>query len=205
MGFLELFLIGVGLSADAFAAAICKGLSMRKINYRQSGLVALFFGGFQAAMPFVGYLLGTSFESYIKNFDHWIAFVLLAFIGGKMIFDTIRGDDDACGDSCDLNDKLNYKELVVMAIATSIDALAVGIAMACLSGGMNVGAAIAIIGVITLVICFAGVIIGNKFGAKFEKNASYAGGVILILIGLKILLEHLGLLDKFFTWINGIF
>ena len=205
MGLLEVILTAIGLSMDALAVSVCKGLSMKKLKLKNAFVIALFFGGFQAAMPFVGYLLGTSFESYIKNFDHWIAFVLLAFIGGKMIFDTIRGDDDACGGSCDLNDKLNYKELVVMAIATSIDALAVGIAMACLSGGMNVGAAIAIIGVITLVICFAGVIIGNKFGAKFEKNASYTGGVILILIGLKILLEHLGLLDKFFTWINGIF
>ena len=205
MGLLEVILTAIGLSMDALAVSVCKGLSMKKLKLKNALIIALFFGGFQAAMPFVGYLLGTSFESYIKNFDHWIAFVLLAFIGGKMIFDTIRGDDDACGGSCDLNDKLNYKELVVMAIATSIDALAVGIAMACLSGGINVGAAIAIIGVITLVICFAGVIIGNKFGAKFEKNASYAGGVILILIGLKILFEHLGLLDKFFTWINGIF
>ncbi|MBE6570945.1 MAG: manganese efflux pump [Ruminococcaceae bacterium] len=205
MGLLEVILTAIGLSMDALAVSVCKGLSMRKLNLKNAFIIALFFGGFQAAMPFVGYLLGTSFESYIKNFDHWIAFVLLAFIGGKMIFDTIRDDDDGCGDSCGLSDKLNYKELVVMAIATSIDALAVGIAMACLSDGMNIGAAVAIIGAITLVICFAGVIIGNKFGSKFEKNASYAGGVILILIGLKILLEHLGLLDVFFTWVSNIF
>ncbi len=205
MGIIEIILTAIGLSMDALAVSVCKGLSMKKLSLKNALIIALFFGGFQAAMPFIGYLLGTSFESYIKNFDHWIAFVLLAFIGGKMLFDTIRGDEDGCGDSCDLNDKLNYKELVVMAVATSIDALAVGIAMACLSGGMNIYAAITLIGAITLVICFAGVIIGNKFGSKFEKNASYAGGVILILIGLKILLEHLGLLDRFFTWISNVF
>lgn len=205
MGIIEIILTAIGLSMDALAVSVCKGLSMKKLSLKNAFIIALFFGGFQAAMPFIGYLLGTSFESYIKNFDHWIAFVLLAFIGGKMIIDTIRGDEDGCGDSCDLNNKLNYKELVVMAIATSIDALAVGIAMACLSGGMNIYAAISIIGAITLVICFAGVIIGNKCGSKFEKNASYAGGVILILIGLKILLEHLGILDAFFTWINSVF
>ena len=205
MDIFTILLIGLGLSMDAFSVSVTDGIVLKKPKPLESAKIALFFGGFQFMMPCIGYILASSFSKYITAFDHWIAFFFLFFIGGKMIFDTIRDDDDACGGSCDLNDKLNYKELVVMAIATSIDALAVGIAMACLSGGMNVGAAIAIIGVITLFICFAGVIIGNKFGAKFEKNASYAGGVILILIGLKILLEHLGLLDKFFTWINGIF
>ena len=205
MGIIEVILTAIGLSMDALAVSVCKGLSMKKLSLKNAFIIALFFGGFQAAMPFIGYLLGTSFESYIKNFDHWIAFALLAFIGGKMIIDTIREDDDGCKGSCDLNNKLNYKELVVMAIATSIDALAVGIAMACLSGGMGIYSAISLIGIITLVICFAGVIIGNKFGSKFEKNASYAGGIILLLIGLKILLEHLGILDIFFEWISNLF
>lgn len=204
MGLVEVILTAIGLSMDALAVSVCKGLCMKKLSLKNALIIGIFFGGFQAAMPFIGYLLGTSFESYIKNFDHWIAFVLLLFIGGKMIIDTIKeGDEEDC---CDINsDKLNYKELVVMAVATSIDALAVGIAMACLSGGMNVYTAIAIIGVITLAICFFGVIIGNKFGAKFKKNASYAGGIILVLIGTKILLEHLGLLDKFFTFVSNIF
>ena len=204
MGLLEVILTAIGLSMDALAVSVCKGLCMKKLSLKNALIIGLFFGGFQAAMPFIGYLLGTSFESYIKNFDHWIAFVLLVFIGGKMIIDTVKEGDEE--EACDINsDKLNYKELVVMAVATSIDALAVGIAMACLSDGMNIFSAIALIGIITLVICFFGVIIGNKFGSKFKKGSSYAGGVILVLIGAKILLEHVGILDKFFAFVGNLF
>ena len=204
MGLLEVILTAIGLSMDALAVSVCKGLCMKKLSLKNAFIIGLFFGGFQAAMPFIGYLLGTSFESYIKNFDHWIAFVLLLFIGGKMIIDTIKEDDEC--DACDINsDKLDYKELAIMAVATSIDALAVGIAMACLSGGTNVYVAITIIGLITLFLCVLGVVIGNKFGSKFKKTSSYAGGIILVLIGTKILLEHLGILDKFFAFISNLF
>ena len=185
MGFVELFLIGVGLSMDAFAVSLCKGLGMRKLNYKNALIIALFFGGFQALMPLIGWLLGTGFEQYITEFDHWIAFILLAFIGGKMIFDVIKPDDDKC-ECCEA---LNIKELFVLAIATSIDALAVGITFAFLK--VSIIPAILIIGVTTFVISFGGVAIGNKFGNKFEKKAQLAGGIVLILIGVKILIEHL--------------
>ncbi len=186
MGFLELFLIGVGLSADAFAVAICKGLSMRKINYQQSAVIALFFGGFQALMPLIGWGLGRQFEAYIVSIDHWIAFVLLGYIGGKMIWDAFHEEDDTCPVSFDL------KELLVMAIATSIDALAVGITFAFLK--VEIFRAITIIGCTTFALSLVGVFIGNRFGSRYKSKATLAGGVILILIGLKILLEHLGIL-----------
>ena len=191
MSFFEIFMIGVGLSMDAFAVAICKGLNMRKLDKVQTLVIALFFGGFQALMPFLGWLLGKQFESYITSFDHWIAFVLLAFIGGKMIWDVFKGDDkdEAC---CRAGTRMDIKELFVLAIATSIDALAVGISFAFLQ--VNIGSAITLIGCTTFVISAAGVFVGHKFGAKYEDKATVVGGVILILIGLKILLEHLGIL-----------
>ena len=165
MGFTELFLIGVGLSMDAFAVSVCKGLNMHgKLNWRDTGLLALFFGGFQALMPFVGWALGRGFEQYITSIDHWIAFGLLAFIG----------------------------ELTRLAIATSIDALAVGITFAFL--GVNIVSAISIIGCTTFVLSGVGVMVGHRFGLRYKKKAEIAGGVILIFIGLKILLEHLGIL-----------
>lgn len=184
-------MIGVGLSMDAFAVAICKGLNMRKLDKVQTLVIAFFFGGFQALMPFVGWLLGKQFEAYITSFDHWIAFVLLAFIGGKMIWDVFKGDDkdESC---CEEGAKLDVKELFMLAIATSIDALAVGISFAFLQ--VNIVSAITLIGCTTFVISAAGVFIGHKFGSKYEDKASLAGGIILILIGLKILLEHLGIL-----------
>jgi len=185
MGFLELFLIGVGLSADAFAVAVCKGLSMRKINYRQSVVIALFFGGFQALMPLIGWGLGKQFEEYIVSIDHWIAFALLGYIGGKMIWDAFR-EEESCPVSFDL------KELLIMAIATSIDALAVGITFAFLK--VEIFQAITIIGCTTFALSLVGVFIGNRFGSRYKSKATLAGGVILILIGLKILLEHLGIL-----------
>ena len=191
MSFFEIFMIGVGLSMDAFAVAICKGLNMRKLDKVQTLVIAFFFGGFQALMPFVGWLLGKQFEAYITSFDHWIAFVLLAFIGGKMIWDVFKGDDkdESC---CEEGAKLDVKELFMLAIATSIDALAVGISFAFLQ--VNIVSAITLISCTTFVISAAGVFIGHKFGSKYEDKASLAGGIILILIGLKILLEHLGIL-----------
>ena len=191
MSFFEIFMIGVGLSMDAFAVAICKGLNMRKLDKGQTLVIALFFGGFQALMPFVGWLLGKQFEAYITSFDHWIAFVLLAFIGGKMIWDVFgRKKEDEAYQTAE--SRLDIKELFMLAIATSIDALAVGISFAFLQ--VNIGSAITLIGCTTFVISAAGVFVGHKFGAKYEDKASFAGGAILILIGLKILLEHLGIL-----------
>jgi len=190
MGFFEIFMIGVGLSMDAFAVAICKGLNMRKLNKPQMLVIALFFGGFQALMPFLGWLLGRQFETYITSFDHWIAFVLLAFIGGKMIWDVVgKKKEQVCpsGES-----GLDIKELLLLAIATSIDALAVGISFAFLR--VRIISAITLIGGTTFVLSAAGVFVGHKFGAKYEAKATLTGGIILILIGGKILLEHLGIL-----------
>lgn len=190
MSFFEIFMIGVGLSMDAFAVAICKGLNMRKLEKLQTLVIALFFGGFQALMPFIGWLLGKQFEEYITSFDHWIAFVLLAFIGGKMIWDVFHDKEEE--NCCEGNGKLDIKELFMLAIATSIDALAVGISFAFLQ--VNIAFAVSLIGCTTFVISAAGVFIGHKFGNKYEDKASLAGGIILILIGLKILLEHLGII-----------
>ncbi|MDO4608520.1 MAG: manganese efflux pump MntP family protein [Clostridia bacterium] len=188
--FITVFLTGVGLSMDAFAVAICKGLKMQKLNYKQMSLISLFFGGFQALMPFIGWLLGYNFKNYIESFDHWLAFALLAFIGGKMIFEAFKNDDD---DNCD---SFDIKELFVMAIATSIDAMAAGIAFAFdgITTLPQILISILIIGVTTAVLSAVGVVIGHKFGAVYKSKAELAGGIILILIGLKILLEHLGVL-----------
>ena len=184
------FLLGLGLSMDAFAVSICKGLCMKKVNIKQALIIATFFGGFQALMPLLGYLLANTFAEYIQIVDHWIAFVLLAFIGGKMIFDVIRGDDD---DACDCCKPFSIKEIFVMAIATSIDAAAAGIALA--MSGDNIWLNISFVGVVTFLMCIGGVFIGNKFGTKLKDKASILGGVILILLGLKILLEHLEILN----------
>ena len=190
MGILELFLIAVGLSMDAFAVSVCKGLAMKRCTWSKAGIVGLYFGVFQALMPAIGYFLGKQFEEYIVSVDHWIAFVLLLFIGGKMIVDVFKDDDP---ESCDVyENKLNLKEILLLAVATSIDALAVGISMAFL--GVDIGPAALLIGVTTFVLASAGVIIGKKFGSKYKNKASVAGGIILIIIGTKILLEHLGVL-----------
>jgi putative Mn2+ efflux pump MntP len=188
MGFFEILMIGIGLSMDAFAAAVCKGLSMRKATIENVLIIGLFFGGFQALMPAIGYFLGKQFEEYIISVDHWIAFVLLAFIGGKMIFDVIKGDD--CEDSCTWQIRLNIREIFVLAIATSIDALAVGISFAFLR--VQIESAVLVIGITTFILSATGVVIGNKFGARYKNKATLTGGIILILIGAKILLEHLG-------------
>lgn len=189
--FITLFLMGVGLAMDAFAVSICKGLSMRKVNKKQCFIIALFFGGFQALMPLIGWLLGSSFEQYITGVDHWVAFVLLAFIGGKMLYESFQTDCESV-EIKQMDPPLDLKELLLLAIATSIDALAVGITFAFLD--TPIVEAIIIIGVTTFLISAAGVYVGNFAGNRYQKKAELAGGVILILIGLKILLEHLGIL-----------
>lgn len=186
MGIIELLLVGVGLSMDAFAVSICKGLNMRKVNKLHCFVIALFFGGFQAIMPLIGWLLGRQFEQYITTVDHWIAFVLLAFLGVKMILDTCKTEEE---EICKAESRLDLKELFVMAVATSIDALAVGITFAFLK--VNIVLATSIIGCTTFVLSIGGVFIGNIFGSRYKNKAEMAGGVILVLIGVKILVEHL--------------
>lgn len=192
MSFAELFLVAVGLAMDAFAVSICKGLQMKKINYGHGTVIALFFGVFQGLMPLLGWLLGSSFGRYITEADHWIAFILLAFIGGKMIYEALHGDDgeETAGDG----DVLDIKELFILSIATSIDALAVGITFALLPD-TNIWASITVIAAVTFVLSLIGVIIGNRFGVKYKSRAELFGGLILVLMGLKILLEHLGILN----------
>lgn len=190
VGFVELSLIGVGLSMDAFAVSICKGLGMSRLNMRQAAVISLFFGGFQALMPLIGWALGSQLTDFITPIDHWIAFGLLAFVGGKMLWDAFHEDDEADGVQTD--EKLDLKELLMLAIATSIDALAVGITFAFLQ--VAIVPSITIIGLTTFVISFVGVAVGHFFGARFEKPATIVGGVVLILIGVKILLEHLGVI-----------
>ena len=190
MSLTELFVIAVGLSMDAFAVAICKGLKMRKLRWGQAGLIALFFGGFQALMPLVGWLLGKQFEQYIVKVDHWIAFVLLAFIGGKMIWEALEKEKDVDEGG---ERPFDLKELFILAVATSIDALAVGITFAFLK--VSIWSSIALIGCTTFLLSGLGVLIGHKFGARYKNKAEFAGGLILVLIGLKILLEHLGLVS----------
>ena len=193
MGTIEILLIGVGLSMDAFAVSVCKGLNMKKINYAHAFIISIFFGGFQCLMPLIGWFLGTSFEKYIERFDHWIAFLLLLVIGGKMIIEVVKGKDQEIEKTDEEN--LDIKELIIMAIATSIDALAVGITMSCLLEKKSaIIPAASIIGITTFILSYMGVIIGNHFGIKYKDKATLAGGIILVLIGTKILLEHLGIL-----------
>ena len=186
MELFEIAGIGVGLAMDAFAVSVCKGLSMKKLSWKKAIIIALYFGIFQALMPVLGYFLGSAFSSFIQSVDHWIAFILLAIIGGKMIKDSTEDETE------NRNDKIDVKTMLLLAVATSIDALAVGVTFAFFK--VNLLLSIAIIGVITFVLSFIGVIIGNKFGDKFQHKAELAGGIVLIIIGLKILLEHLELL-----------
>ncbi len=190
MGIVELLLIAVGLSMDAFAVSICKGLGMKKVNLKVAFVLALFFGGFQALMPLIGWALGSQFLWLISPIDHWIAFVLLAVIGGKMLWEALH--DEEGEDDGKPADKIDLGEFFILAVATSIDALAVGISFAALA--VNIVPSILIIGVVTFCFTIAGVFVGNFFGSRYEKPASIVGGVVLILIGLKILLEHLGIL-----------
>ena len=186
MGLIELFLIAVGLSMDAFAVSVCKGLAMPKCTFKKAAIVGLWFGGFQALMPAIGYILGAQFQEAIASIDHWIAFVLLALIGGNMIHEALDNDKEEADASLDV------KTMFLLAVATSIDALAIGITFAFLK--VNIIPAVCFIGIVTFIISFAGVKIGNVFGARYKNKAEIVGGVILILLGLKILLEHLGFL-----------
>lgn len=185
MGLLELVLIAVGLAMDAFAVSVCKGLSMSKMEWKKAVIIGLYFGGFQALMPLIGYVLGVGFEDKIKSLDHWIAFVLLVFIGMNMIKEAFEIKEES-------NDKIDFKTMIILSIATSIDALAVGVTFAFLN--VNILLAISLIGIITFIISMIGVKIGNVFGDKYETKAELAGGFILIFLGAKILLEHLGIL-----------
>ena len=188
---IELFLLGVGLSMDAFAVSVCKGLGMKKLNKKQALIIGLYFGGFQALMPFVGWLLGSQFQKYITSIDHWIAFILLGFIGGKMMIEAVREwNEEEVVDVMDA--PIDHKNMLVLAVATSIDALTVGITFAFL--GTPIVEAITIIGITTMVISIAGVVVGNFFGSRYKSKAEFIGGLILVLLGLKILLEHLGIL-----------
>ncbi len=219
MTFLDLLLVGVGLSMDAFAVAIAKGLGMHRVNWRHALVIALFFGGFQALMPALGWAVGALFASYVEAVDHWVAFILLAFIGGKMLWDAFHEDEagesgegagaDAPagmpggadvpaasgggGRGVPVKDKpLDMRELLMLAIATSIDALAVGVSFAFLE--VDIAPAVSLIGCTTFAISLAGVAIGNFFGSRWEKPATIAGGLVLITIGARILLEGLGVL-----------
>ena len=186
MSNITLFVIALGLSMDAFAVSICKGLAMKKITLQKATIVGLWFGGFQALMPLIGYILGSQFERYITAIDHWIAFILLSLIGLSMIKEAL-GKEEECQD-----DSLAFKTMLVLALATSIDALAVGITFAFLQ--VNIFSAVLFIGVITFVFSMIGVKAGNVFGIRYKSKAELAGGAILILMGTKILLEHLGIL-----------
>ena len=186
MNVIELLILAVGLSMDAFAVAVCKGLALRKVKPVQMALVGLWFGGFQALMPVIGYLIGVQFSSYITAIDHWIAFALLALIGGNMVKEALSNEDEEADAS------LSFKKMLPLAVATSIDALAVGVSFAFLN--VQIAPAAGSIGVVTFVLSAVGVKVGSLFGAKYKSRAELIGGVILILLGLKILLEHLGLL-----------
>ncbi len=225
MSLWELFLLALGLSADAFAVALCQGITMKKFDWKHALIVGLFFGGFQALMPFLGWALGKQFEAYITKFDHWIAFVLLSFIGGKMIIEAVKSSIESKAGKATAADrsnvtpragtaaaptaedtaaptaettaapapkKANLKELTILAVATSIDALAVGISFAFLQ--VRIVPSVSLIGTTTLALSVLGVFIGFRFGTRFKEKAELAGGIVLCLIGLKILLEHLGVL-----------
>jgi len=189
MGLAELFILAVGLSMDAFAVSICKGVCLKKASLGQSAIVGAYFGIFQALMPIIGYFLGTGFADKIERYDHWVAFVLLLILGGKMFIESFKKEDverDAAGND---RDELKITKMLVLAIATSIDALAVGITFAFLR--VDIVMSVGLISATTFVLALAGVVVGHRFGARYEKAATIAGGIVLILIGLKILIEHL--------------
>ena len=187
MNLFELLLIAAGLSMDAFAVSICKGLSVQRLRPRHYLLTGAWFGGFQALMPSIGFLLGSTFDHYINAFDHWIAFVLLALIGGNMVKESFSGDEE-CHD-----DSFSVRTMFLLAVATSIDALAVGVTFALLPD-VHIVSAVSLIGVTTFLLSAVGLRVGSVFGLRYKARAELAGGVILILIGVKILLEHLGIL-----------
>ena len=190
MGIIELLVLAVGVSMDAMAVSVCKGLAMKKATFKNAMTCGIWFGGFQALMPLAGFYLGTIFADAIRKFDHWVAFILLGIIGVNMLKEALEK-----GDSCSVQDAdLSFKPMLLMAIATSIDALAVGISLAMVLDGGQIFLAVLLIGIMTCSLSALGVKIGNVFGCKFEKKAQIAGGVILILLGTKILLEHLEIL-----------
>ncbi len=186
MGLFEIVVIGIGLAMDAFAVSVCKGLSMKKLDWKKIMIIALYFGIFQALMPIIGYFLGSTFSGLVERLDHWIAFLLLALIGGNMIKESTDDEIEK------RNDRVDFKTMILLAIATSIDALAVGVTFAFFE--INILLSVTIIGVITFVLSLIGVLVGNKFGDKLQNRAELTGGIILIIIGLKILLEHLGII-----------
>lgn len=183
MEVIEILLISIGLAMDAFAVSICKGLSMKSMSWKKAIIIGLYFGVFQALMPVIGYFLGATFESLVTKIDHWIAFALLTFIGTNMLKEAFAKSEE------NHNDSVDFKTMIILAIATSIDALAVGITFAFLR--VNMILPVIMIGIVTFIISVAGVKIGNKFGNKYERKAEVVGGLILIFMGLKILLEHL--------------
>lgn len=186
MGIAELIVLSIGLAMDAFAVSVCKGISMKKMNWKKACIIGLWFGFFQAFMPLLGYFLGTTFENIVTSIDHWIAFVLLGIIGGKMIKESFQTETEKC------NDDVSFKTMLILAIATSIDALAVGITFAFFN--VNLVLALSLIGIITFILSVIGTKVGNRFGVKYENKAELTGGIILVLLGLKILLEHLNIL-----------
>lgn len=188
MGIVELLLLAVGLSMDAFAVSVCKGLSTQKLRWSHYLCIGLWFGGFQALMPTIGFFLGSTFEAYITRFDHWVAFVLLGLIGGNMLKEGLSREEP---DETDAS--FSFRAMLVLAVATSIDALAVGITFALLPE-VKLGMAVGLIGMTTFLLSAIGLKVGNVFGLKYKRRAEIIGGVILILLGLKILLEHLGVL-----------
>lgn len=188
MGLVELLILAVGLSMDAFAVSVCKGLAMKKATWKAEICCGAWFGGFQALMPLIGYFLGSLFIDAISAIDHWVAFVLLAIIGINMLREALGSDEEETADA-----DLSVKTMFVMAVATSIDALAVGISLA-MAGVDNIFLAVLLIGATTFVLSAIGVKVGNVFGSRYEKKAEIVGGVILILLGVKILLEHLGVI-----------
>ena len=183
MSFIEVFLIGVGLAMDAFAVSICKGLSIKKTSYKKVITIALYFSIFQALMPLIGYLIGSTFESLITTIDHWLAFILLNIIGINMIKESKTENSET------INDKVDFKTMFLLAIATSIDALTIGITFAFLK--TNIFNNILTIGITTFIITSIGVLIGKKFGSKYEKKSQILGGLILIFMGIKILIDHI--------------
>ena len=191
MGFIELLFLAFGVSMDAFAVSICKGLSVKKADWRAQSICGAWFGSFQALMPLLGFFLGALFYDAISAFDHWVAFGLLGIIGANMLKEAVS--KEGCCTECDKNADLSPKTMFLMAIATSIDALAVGISLA-MTGNVNIYIAVALIGLVTFLMSGLGVKIGSIFGSRFEKKAQAAGGIILIVLGLKILLEHLGVI-----------
>lgn len=186
MSFIEIFLISIGLAMDAFSVATCKGLAMKKLEWKKAIIVGIYFGLFQGLMPIIGYYLGINFQDKIVNIDHWIAFILLIAIGINMIKEAVVPKDE------EKDDSINFKNMIILSIATSIDALAIGITFAFLN--CNIIKSASLIGIVTFILSTIGVKIGNKFGSKYENKAEIMGGVILIILGIKILTEHLGII-----------